>query len=113
VGPDFPQCIARAECSLALIYLGRFLRNGALWYFERPDGVDVEVSSKGFWADITHADNAVVHLETDAIIPPAGTTSHMHSPAHLPQELSISNVQNTPVEQAHRRFRHVRRHAAA
>jgi hypothetical protein len=112
--PDFPQCIASAECSPTLIYLGRFLRNRVLWYFETPDGVDVEVSSKALWADITHADNAVMHLETDATIPPAGTTSHMHSHAHLPHELLISNVQNAPLEQAHRcfGFGHVCRHAA-
>jgi hypothetical protein len=62
-----------------LICLGRSMRDGVFWHFDRPDGGYVEVSGKGFWASMVLAANNLLFLDADPVIPPAATTSHMHS----------------------------------
>jgi transposase InsO family protein len=93
-----------------LICLGRSMRDGVFWHFDRHDGGYVEVAGKGFWAYMVLANNNLLFLEADPVIPPCVQSSHMHAPP--PHRVQMQNVEFTPAELAHRRFGHMGRSAA-
>ena len=88
-----------------LVCLGKLMKSGAFWYFDRIDGGSIEVSVKGYWGDIVLAHNDLLFLHAEIQFP----GSHLVVTAAVVPTVQYVEVSNA--ELFHRRVGHPGRSA--
>ena len=80
-----------------LVCLGRSMKCGVFWHFDRPDGGSIDVAGKGYWGDIVLGPNDLLFLHA-AIVYPLKWHATPRSAAPPPMQITeVSNVDASPL----------------
>ena len=101
----FTNVLHMPSARRTLVCLGKSMKSGVFWHFDRIDGGSIEVSGKGYWGDIVLAQNDLLFLHAEIQYP----GSHPAVPAAVVPTVQYVEVSNA--ELFHRRLGHPGRSA--